>query len=279
MRHDVLRIWPRQVRVGLVVVTAAGVAAAGVVTSVWNARASADAAPRSAFVPIQDVAPNVRRRRSDRPARPGCSLWTVAPTATGKLSPDNPVAQPGVKNGAQHVHDFVGNLSITADSSDASLDDSDTTCRNGDKSSYFWPVVRIDQTGQRRRPAGPSPGTRRRSVCPSVGDRLPAVPRRPRAEVDQNLATAGPADRRGEPADGRQPGPGRPGLRQQRRSSGRCAASGSPPWTGIAIAIGRQRYPTHRPGVAGRLRCQLRRHARRMHRHRPPVPARQGRRR
>jgi hypothetical protein len=50
-----------------------------------------------------------------------------------KFSPDNPVAQPGVKNGAQHVHDFVGNLSISADSTDESLEASDTTCVNGDR--------------------------------------------------------------------------------------------------------------------------------------------------
>ncbi len=40
----------------------------------------------------------------------------------GKFSPDNPVAQPGIKNGAEHVHDFVGNLAITANSSNADLD-------------------------------------------------------------------------------------------------------------------------------------------------------------
>ena len=97
----------------------------------------------------------------------------------GKFSPDNPVAQPGIRNGAEHVHDFVGNLAITANSSDADLDASGTTCRNGDKSSYFWPVVRIDKTVRGR--AGPAvqqalAQTQPMVVCPSVGNRLPAVP-------------------------------------------------------------------------------------------------------
>ena len=101
-----------------------------------------------------------------------------------KFSPDNPVAQPGVKNGAQHVHDFVGNLSISADSTDESLEASDTTCTNGDKSAYFWPVVRINP-----KPTPVTEPTGEPTIsCPTVADRLPAVPQQARAEVDQNLA-------------------------------------------------------------------------------------------
>src|SRR5688572_24725874 len=145
MRPDMLRTPSRTFRVVLVVSAAACVAAAGMATSVWNARASADAAPRSAFVRIQDVAPNVRAPQVRPTGSTGVFTVDCGTNGNRKLSPDNPVAQPGVKNGAQHVHDFVGNLSISADSSDASLADSDTTCRNGDKSSYFWPVVRINR--------------------------------------------------------------------------------------------------------------------------------------
>ncbi|GLZ00270.1 hypothetical protein [Actinoplanes sp. NBRC 103695] len=43
------------------------------------------------------------------------------------------------------MHDFVGNQAITADTSDKALAASGTTCRIGDKSSYFWSVVRIDK--------------------------------------------------------------------------------------------------------------------------------------
>ncbi|MEU8664707.1 DUF1996 domain-containing protein, partial [Actinoplanes philippinensis] len=107
----------------------------------------------------------------------------------GKFSPDNPVAQPGIKNGAEHVHDFVGNKAITAFSSNAELDASGTTCRNEDKSSYFWPVVRIDRTvrnGEVIREA--LTRTQPAVACPTVGDRLPAVPARVRAAVDRRLA-------------------------------------------------------------------------------------------
>jgi hypothetical protein len=46
--------------------------------------------------------------------------------------------------GAQHLHDYVGNLSTDADSNNKSLEAAGTTCKNGDKSAYFWPVVRIN---------------------------------------------------------------------------------------------------------------------------------------
>ncbi|WP_281419886.1 DUF1996 domain-containing protein [Paractinoplanes toevensis] len=107
----------------------------------------------------------------------------------GKFSPDNPVAQPGIKNGAEHVHDFAGNLAITANSSNADLDASGTTCRNSDKSSYFWPVVRIDRTVRsgaetQRALAATTPMV----TCPSVRNRLPAVPVRAKRAVDSRLA-------------------------------------------------------------------------------------------
>ena len=107
----------------------------------------------------------------------------------GKFSPDNPVAQPGIKNGAEHVHDFVGNLAITANSSNADLDASGTTCKNGDKSSYFWPVVRIDKNVRskaetQRALAATTPMV----TCPSVRDRLPAVPANAKDAVDTRLA-------------------------------------------------------------------------------------------
>ena len=54
---------------------------------------------------------------------------------------DNLVAQPGVVGGAHHVHDYVGNTSTTALSTDDSLAAADTTCQLGDKSTYYWPVL------------------------------------------------------------------------------------------------------------------------------------------
>ncbi|HEX3789610.1 MAG TPA: DUF1996 domain-containing protein [Pseudonocardiaceae bacterium] len=56
---------------------------------------------------------------------------------------DNVIASPGVSGGAHHVHDYVGNLSTNAFSTDASLAAAGTTCASGDKSTFYWPVLRI----------------------------------------------------------------------------------------------------------------------------------------
>ncbi|WP_328938732.1 DUF1996 domain-containing protein [Streptomyces tauricus] len=57
---------------------------------------------------------------------------------------DNVIVAPGVSNGAQHQHDYVGNQSNDAFASDEDLANAETTCQNqGDKSSYFWPVLRV----------------------------------------------------------------------------------------------------------------------------------------
>ncbi|MHC1561950.1 DUF1996 domain-containing protein [Actinomycetospora sp. C-140] len=60
---------------------------------------------------------------------------------------DNFVLAPGKRNGAQHVHDYVG-TTATFDSSDDQLQSADTTCGNGDQSTYYWPVIRdLNGTG------------------------------------------------------------------------------------------------------------------------------------
>ncbi|HEY2223588.1 DUF1996 domain-containing protein [Actinomycetospora sp.] len=60
---------------------------------------------------------------------------------------DNFIAAPGKRNGAQHVHDYVGNNSTNANSDDGSLNAAGTSCANGDKSTFYWPVLR-DLNGQ-----------------------------------------------------------------------------------------------------------------------------------
>ncbi|WP_245716506.1 DUF1996 domain-containing protein [Micromonospora humi] len=169
-------------------------AASGVLTATFvsgGGRGTADAATSlSAFVAIERVRPNVARPPLDPKASTGRFTVDCGTNRTGKFSPDNPVAQPGVKNGAEHVHDFVGNLAITANSSDADLAASGTTCENGDRSSYFWPVVRIDRSvrsggGDVRAALAATSGT---VTCPAVRDRLPAVPVPARAAVDRRLA-------------------------------------------------------------------------------------------
>ncbi|MFD0385113.1 hypothetical protein ACFQ2B_31370 [Streptomyces stramineus] len=61
----------------------------------------------------------------------------------GHFNPDNVIVTPGVRNGAHHLHDYVGNKSTDAFSTDNSLAGAGTTCTNGDKSSHYWPVLRV----------------------------------------------------------------------------------------------------------------------------------------
>jgi hypothetical protein len=186
-----MRSRPARLAMAAAVLAATGALTVTFVSS--GGKGTADAATSlDQFVAIQNVKPNVQNPKPAATGSTGRFTVNCGTNGNGKFSPDNPVAQPGIKNGAEHVHDFVGNLAITADSSNADLDASGTTCRNGDKSSYFWPVVRIDRSvrsGSQVQQALAQ--TQPMVVCPSVGDRLPAVPARARARVDGLLTELG----------------------------------------------------------------------------------------
>ena len=125
-----------RVAAGAVALIAAGVLTATFVSS--GGESTADAATNSAqYVAIERVRPAGGQPRTSASGSAGRFRVDCGTNGNRKFSPDNPVAQPGIRNGAEHVHDFVGNLAITANSSNADLDASGTTCRNGDKSSYF----------------------------------------------------------------------------------------------------------------------------------------------
>ncbi len=64
------------------------------------------------------------------------------------LNADNPVVSPNQPYGAHHTHEYVGNESADAMSTNASLAQAPSTCEKNDLSSYFWPVLRLtDGTG------------------------------------------------------------------------------------------------------------------------------------
>ena len=177
-----------RIAMAVAVVAASGALTATFVSS--GGKGTADAATElNQFVAIQNVRPNVRVPAPGAQASKGSFTVDCGTNGNGKFSPDNPVAQPGIKNGAEHLHDFIGNLAITTNSSNADLDASGTTCRNGDKSSYFWPVVRIDKTVRSGAEAQRAlAATTPRVTCPSVRDRLPAVPAAAKRAVDSRLA-------------------------------------------------------------------------------------------
>ncbi|MEJ2890689.1 DUF1996 domain-containing protein [Actinomycetospora aeridis] len=55
---------------------------------------------------------------------------------------DNYLITPGKRNGAQHVHDYAGNEGTNFASEREVLEETATTCTNGDRSPIFWPVLR-----------------------------------------------------------------------------------------------------------------------------------------
>ncbi|MEU0128704.1 DUF1996 domain-containing protein [Streptomyces sp. NPDC006289] len=102
----------------------------------------------SDFVDIQSVQPNVDRPRNRRGASRGTFTTDCGRNENGKFNPDNVIAAPGVSNGAHHMHDYVGNQATDAFAGDDDLAGGETTCRNqGDRSTYYWPVLRV-QNGQ-----------------------------------------------------------------------------------------------------------------------------------
>ncbi|MFJ8968980.1 DUF1996 domain-containing protein [Streptomyces anulatus] len=100
------------------------------------------------FVDIRSVRPDADPPRKRRGASRGSFTTDCGRNENGKFNPDNVIVAPGVSNGAHHMHDYVGNQANDAFASDDDLADGATTCRNqGDRSTYYWPVLRL-QNGQ-----------------------------------------------------------------------------------------------------------------------------------
>lgn len=116
------------------------------------------------FVDITSVRPNVERPRERRGASRGTFTTQCGRNANGKFNPDNVIVAPGVSNGAHHMHDYVGNQATDAFSSDQDLANGTTSCRNqGDKSTYYWPVLRL-RNGKDENDAGADGGGKDQNV-------------------------------------------------------------------------------------------------------------------
>ncbi|QES51788.1 hypothetical protein DEJ50_31970 [Streptomyces venezuelae] len=98
---------------------------------------------RGDFTPITSVRPNVRKPAPAAGASTGSFSVRCGRNENGHFNPDNVIVAPGISNGAHHMHDYVGNLSTDAFSTNDSLAAAGTTCSNGDRSSYYWPVLRL----------------------------------------------------------------------------------------------------------------------------------------
>ncbi|MGV9788045.1 DUF1996 domain-containing protein [Streptomyces sp. NPDC003435] len=107
------------------------------------------------YADINSVQPNAPKAPPGGTFRTECGV-----NENGLFNSDNVIVAPGVSNGAHHFHDYVGNQSNTAFASDQDLADAKTSCADqGDKSTYYWPVLRL-QNGKQERDAGaPGGGT------------------------------------------------------------------------------------------------------------------------
>jgi hypothetical protein len=94
------------------------------------------------FIDIRQVQRNVQTVRTQRSGSSGTFTSRCGRNENRHNNPDNFIVAPGVSNGAHHLHDYVGNLSTDGFSTDQSLAAAGTTCAAGDRSTYFWPVLR-----------------------------------------------------------------------------------------------------------------------------------------
>lgn len=116
--------------------------------------------PASGFVDITAVAATAPAPPTVGPdASGGSYAQDCGHNQEGHRNADNVVVSPGTAGGAHHVHDYVGNLSTDADSTDDSLAAAATTCTDGDRSTYYWPVLRrTDRSSPEPHTAGAASG-------------------------------------------------------------------------------------------------------------------------
>ncbi|WP_151479923.1 DUF1996 domain-containing protein [Streptomyces albicerus] len=111
------------------------------------------------FADITKVQPNVQNPNPQGDASRGTFTTSCGVNEGGLFNSDNVIVAPGVTNGAHHFHDYVGNQSNDAFASDEDLANADTSCESkDDKSSYFWPVLRLQNGTQEKDAASPGGG-------------------------------------------------------------------------------------------------------------------------
>lgn len=112
------------------------------------------------FADITSVQPNVQTPQAQADASRGTFTTSCGVNAEGLFNSDNVIVAPGVSNGAHHFHDYVGNQANNAFAGDDDLANGDTSCVDqGDKSSYYWPVLRLQNGTQEQDANSPGGGT------------------------------------------------------------------------------------------------------------------------
>jgi hypothetical protein len=123
------------------------------------------------YVRIQDATAVAAAPRAGRNASRGTFTSQCGRNADGShRNSDNFITSPGVTNAAHHTHDYVGNTSTDGNATDESLAAAGTTCRLGDKSTYFWPVIRDITTegDDADQPGGGADGNLGKIITPSA---------------------------------------------------------------------------------------------------------------
>ncbi|MFD7026617.1 DUF1996 domain-containing protein [Streptomyces sp. NPDC059917] len=113
---------------------------------------------RRDFADITQAPPKTGQARPQRNASTGTFTVDCGRNENGHFNSDNVIVAPGVANGAHHMHDYVGNDSTDAQSVNRTLIAAGTTCKNGDKSTHYWPVLRVLDGSRERDAKAPGGG-------------------------------------------------------------------------------------------------------------------------
>lgn len=125
----------------VLVVLAAALIGSRVVGPVIEAKASA-----ATYQPIESAAAALTAPQVFPEASTGTYTVDCGANSAEVRNSDNLVVSPGLPGAAHHLHEYVGNASTNAFSTEATLNSADTSCSNGDLSSYYWPVLRIQHS-------------------------------------------------------------------------------------------------------------------------------------
>ncbi|MFF1279872.1 DUF1996 domain-containing protein [Streptomyces sp. NPDC058299] len=114
----------------------------------------------SDYADITAVQPDAPAASPGSDASRGTFTSDCGVNANGLFNSDNVIVAPGVSNGAHHFHDYVGNQGNSAFAGDGDLAKAATSCVDqGDRSTYYWPVLRLQNGTQERDAGAPGGGT------------------------------------------------------------------------------------------------------------------------